>query len=175
MNDNGLPDQKAAMEQLAERHDWIDLDRVGIYGHSGGGYATAAALFQYPDFFHVGVAGAGNHDNRSYTYYWGEKYQGLLREQEGDSYENQANQLDAENLEGELLLSYGTMDDNVHPNMTLLVIDKLIEHNKDFDLVVMPNRDHGYSEEPYHIRRTWDYFVQHLQDREPPTEYEIER
>jgi len=176
MNDNGLPDQKAAMEQLAERHDWIDLDRVGIYGHSGGGYATAAALFQYPDFFHVGVASAGNHDNRSYTYYWGEKYQGLLRgTEDGDTYENQANQLDAKNLEGELLLSYGTMDDNVHPNMTLLVIDRLIEHNKDFDLVVMPNRDHGYADEPYHIRRTWDYFVRHLQDRDPPVEYEIER
>jgi dipeptidyl aminopeptidase/acylaminoacyl peptidase len=176
MNDNGIPDQKAAMEQLADRHDWIDLDRVGIYGHSGGGYATASALFQYPDFFHVGVASAGNHDNRGYTAYWGEKYQGLLRDSAGvDTYANQANQLQADNLEGELLLSYGTMDDNVSPNMTLLVVDQLIEHNKDFDTLVMPNRDHGYRNEPYFIRRTWDYFVRHLLDTEPPEEYEISR
>ncbi len=176
MNDNGIPDQKAGMEQLAKRHDWIDLDRVGIYGHSGGGYATTSALFQYPDFFDVGVASAGNHDNRGYTDYWGEKYQGLRSDSaEGDGYVNQANQLQAQNLEGELLLAYGTMDDNVSPNMTLLVINQLIEHNKDFDLVVMPNRDHGFSDEPYFIRRTWDYFVRHLLEKKPPEEYEITR
>ncbi len=176
MADNGLPDQRAVMEQLAERHDWIDLDRVGIYGHSGGGFATAAALFDHPDFFHVGVSGAGNHDNRSYTYYWGEKYQGLLQDtDEGDTYTNQANQLRVDGLAGELMLSYGTLDDNVHPNMTQLVIDQLIEHNKDFDLLVMPNRDHGYANEPYVLRRTWDYFVEHLLNEAPPTEYEIER
>jgi len=176
MNDNGIPDQKAAIEQLARRHDWIDLDRVGIYGHSGGGYATTSALFQYPDFFDVGVASAGNHDNRGYTAYWGEKYQGLRSDStDGGEYVNQANQLEAENLEGELLLAYGTMDDNVSPNMTLLVINQLIEHNKDFDLIVMPNRDHGFSDEPYFIRRTWDYFVQHLLETDPPEEYEITR
>ena len=176
MADNGLPDQRAVMEQLADRHDWIDLDRVGIYGHSGGGFATAAALFDHPDFFHVGVAGAGNHDNRSYTYYWGEKYQGLLQDtEEGDTYTNQANQLRVEGLTGELMLSYGTIDDNVNPNMTKLVIEQLIEHNKDFDLVVMPNRDHGYANEPYILRRTWDYFVKHLLGETPPSEYAIER
>ncbi|WP_103027175.1 S9 family peptidase [Salinibacter altiplanensis] len=201
MSDNGIPDQKAGIEQLAKRHDWIDADRVGIYGHSGGGYATTSALFQYPDFFDVGVASAGNHDNRGYTDYWGEKYQGLqsgsatedstgedstredyvgegsTREDstEEEGYAGQANQLQAENLEGELLLAYGTMDDNVSPNMTLLVISQLIEHNKDFDLVVMPNRDHGFSSEPYFIRRTWDYFVRHLLEKTPPEEYEITR
>lgn len=176
MADNGLPDQRAVMEQLAERHDWIDLSRVGMYGHSGGGFATAAALFDHPDFFHVGVSGAGNHDNRGYTYYWGEKYQGLLHEAEnGDTFTNQANQLRVENLHGHLLLSYGTLDDNVHPNMTLQVIDALIEHNKDFDLIVMPNRNHGYANEPYVLRRTWDYFVEHLLGETPPAEYTIER
>jgi dipeptidyl aminopeptidase/acylaminoacyl peptidase len=109
--------------------------RAGIYGHSGGGFATAAALFQYPEFFKVGVSSAGNHDNRGYTYYWGEKFQGLLeREPTGDNYENQAVQKMAGNLEGKLLISYGTMDTNVHPSMTLLVIDELIRQNKDFDL-----------------------------------------
>ena len=174
MADNGLPDQKAAMRELARRHAWIDLDRVGIYGHSGGGFATAAALLHHPDFFHVGVASAGNHDNRGYTYYWGEKWQGLLEETEdGDNYENQANHLFAENLEGKLLLTYGTMDSNVHPNTTLLLVDALIDANRDFDLMVFPNRGHGYSGEPYHLRLTWDYFVRHLLGKEPPAGYRI--
>jgi len=176
MADNGLPDQKSAMRELARQHDWIDLDRVGIFGHSGGGFATAAALLHHPDFFHVGVAGAGNHDNRGYTYYWGEKWQGLLETtDDGDNYENQANHLFAENLEGKLLLTYGTMDSNVHPNTTLLLIDALIEANKDFDLMVFPNRGHGYAGEAYNVRLTWDYFVRHLLGKEPPTEYRIGR
>lgn len=174
MADNGLPDQKSAMRELARRYDWIDLDRVGIFGHSGGGFATAAALLHHPDFFHVGVAGAGNHDNRGYTYYWGEKWQGLLEvTEDGDNYENQANHLFAENLRGRLLLTYGTMDANVHPNTTLLLIDALIAANKDFDVMVFPNRGHGYAGEPYNIRITWDYFVRHLLGKEPPAGYRI--
>ncbi|MDX1591924.1 MAG: DPP IV N-terminal domain-containing protein [Balneolaceae bacterium] len=177
MSDNGLPDQIAAMEQLAERYDFIDIERAGIYGHSGGGFATASALFQYPEFFKVGVSSAGNHDNRGYTYYWGEKYQGLLEETgDGeDTYTNQANHLQAENLEGKLMISYGTMDTNVHPSMTLLVVNELIRHNKDFELIVMPNRGHGFGNEPYHLRRTWDFFVEHLKGAEPPEEYQIMR
>lgn len=176
MADNGLPDQIAAMQQLAERYDFIDINRAGIYGHSGGGFATAAAMFRHPEFFKVGVASAGNHDNRGYTFYWGEKFQGLLEETEdGDTYTNQAVHLMAENLEGKLLISYGTMDTNVHPAMTLLVIDELIRHNKDFDVMVMPNRGHGYANEPYKIRRTWDYFVTHLMGKTPPSAYRISR
>ncbi len=174
MGDNGLEDQKYGMQQLAERHDWIDLDRVGIYGHSGGGYATAGALFRYPDFFHAGVSSAGNHDNRGYTYYWGEKFQGLREiSNDEDTYDAQGNPAKAENLEGDLLISYGTMDANVHPNLTLQVIDELIEHNKDFDVIVMPNRGHGYSGEPYHIRKTLDHFVRSLLDEEPPEEFDL--
>lgn len=176
MSDNGLPDQITAMEQLGERYDFIDIDRAGIYGHSGGGFATTSAMFQHPEFFKVGVSGAGNHDNRGYTYYWGEKYQGLLEEEDYlDNYTNQAVQRKAENLEGKLLISYGTMDTNVHPSMTLLVVDALIHHNKDFDLIVMPNRGHGYANEPYKIRHTWDYFVRHLAGKTPPHEYRITR
>ncbi len=175
MADNGLPDQIAAMRELAARYDWIDLDRVGIYGHSGGGFATAAALLRHPDFFHVGVASAGNHDNRGYTFYWGEKYHGPYEVDEDgtDSFENQALHLMADRLEGKLLLSYGTMDSNVHPNMTLLLIDALIDANKDFDLIVMPNRGHGYANEAYSVRRTWDYFVEHLLGADTPHEYRI--
>jgi dipeptidyl-peptidase 4 len=176
MADNGLPDQIAGMEQLAEQYSFIDLDRAGIYGHSGGGFATAAAMFQFPEFFKVGVSSAGNHDNRGYTYYWGEKFQGMLEHDEfSDNYENQAVQNMAGNLKGKLLISYGTMDTNVHPSMTLLVIDELIRQNKDFDLIVMPNRGHGYANEPYHVRRTWDYFVKHLAGETPPFEYQFNR
>lgn len=175
MADNGLPDQIAAMRQLAERYDWIDLERAGIYGHSGGGYATAVAMLAHPDFFRVGVASAGNMDNRGYTFYWGEKWQGpLVRNPDGtDSYTNQAAHLLAGNLEGKLLITYGTLDDNVHPAMTLLLVDELIRHNKDFDLMVFPNRGHGYANEPYHLRITWDYFVRHLLGAEPPRGYRI--
>jgi dipeptidyl-peptidase 4 len=176
MSDNGLPDQITAMQQLAERYDFIDIDRAGMFGHSGGGFATAAAMFQYPDFFKVGVSSAGNHDNRGYTYYWGEKFQGLLSEtDDGDTYTNQANQLQAENLQGHLMISYGTMDTNVHPAMTLLVVDELIRHNKDFELIVMPNRGHGYANEPYHLRKSWDFFVKYLLGATPPEGYQIAR
>jgi len=177
MVDNGLPDQIAAMRQLAEQHEWIDIDRAGIYGHSGGGFATAAALLLHPDFFKVGVASAGNHDNRSYTYYWGEKWHGQLEERPDgtDTYTNQAVHLMAGNLEGRLLISYGTLDTNVHPVSTLLLVDELIRHNKDFDLMVFPNRGHGYANEAYNLRITWDYFVRHLLGSEPPAGYRISR
>jgi len=177
MGDNGLPDHISAMRELAASRPYMDLDRVGIYGHSGGGFATAAALLRHPDFFHVGVAGAGNHDNAGYTFYWGEKYHGPFeRGADGThSYEVQANHLQAENLRGRLLLSYGTMDNNVHPNTTLLLIDRLIAANKDFDVLVMPNRGHGYAGEAYAVRRTWDYFVQYLLGMTPPRQYAFGR
>ena len=175
MGDNGLPDQVAGMRQLAERHPWIDLERAGIYGHSGGGYASARAILAYPDFFKVAVSQAGNHDNRLYEDDWGEKWQGLLVENPDGttSYDNQANQLLAGNLRGKLLLAHGTMDDNVPPYGTLALVDALIEANEDFDLILFPNRRHGFGNEAYMMRRRWDYFVQHLLGAEPPQEYEI--
>lgn len=177
MADNGLPDQRAAMTELARRHQFIDLDKVGIYGHSGGGFATAAALLTNPDFFKVGVSSAGNIDNRGYTYYWGEKYQGLLTKNAdgSDSYTNQSLPMKAENLQGKLLISYGTMDSNVHPNMALLLINELIRADKDFDMMVMPNRGHGYFNEVFNLRITWNYFIEHLLDMKPNAEFRIER
>src|SRR5207247_897483 len=164
MGDNTLPDQVSGMQQLARRYPWIDIDRAGIYGHSGGGYAAAGAMFRYPDFFKVGVSEAGNHDNRSYEDDWGEKWQGLLQvNPDGTTnYDNQANQLVARNLKGKLLLAHGTLDANVPPYNTLLVVDALIKAKKDFDLLLLPNRGHGFGNEPYMIRRRWDYFVRHL-------------
>ncbi len=173
MGDNGIPDQIAALKQLAEYYPWMDLNRVGIWGHSGGGFASTRAILSYPDFYKVAVSGAGNHDNRCYEDDWGEKWQGLLKQyQDGSTnYDNQANQLLAENLKGKLLLAHGTMDSNVPPYNTLLMVDALIKTNKDFDLILFPNRSHGFGREPYMIRKRWDYFVRHLLGVEPPKEY----
>ena len=173
MGDSGVPDQKAAIEQLAKKHAWLDINRVGIWGHSGGGFASTNAILKYPDFFKVAVSGAGNHDNRTYADPWGEKWQGLLvtNEDGTTNYDNQANQLLVENLKGKLLLAHGTMDDNVPPNNTLVVVDALIDANKDFDLLMLPNRRHGFSREPYMMRKRWDYFVKHLMSATPPKEF----
>jgi dipeptidyl aminopeptidase/acylaminoacyl peptidase len=175
MGDNGLPDQVAAMRELAQRYSWIDLDRAGIYGHSGGGYAAADAMLRYPDFFKVGISEAGNHDNRNYEDDWAEKWQGLLvKNADGTtSYDNQANQLQAEHLKGKLLIAYGTTDNNVPPDNSLLLVDELIKANKDFDLLALPNRRHGFGSEPYMIRRRWDYLVRWLLGAEPPAGFRL--
>jgi dipeptidyl-peptidase 4 len=176
MGDNTLPDQIAGMKELAAKYPWIDIDRAGIWGHSGGGFATADAMFRYPDFFKVGISESGNHDNREYEDDWGERYQGLLvTNADGTTnYDDQANENLAKNLKGHLLLAHGTMDDNVPPYNTLLVVDALIKANKDFDLLLLPNQRHGYGAENYYmIRRRWDYFVRYLLGAEPPHEYEL--
>src|SRR6516225_2497844 len=175
MGDNTLADQVAGMRELARRFSWIDVDRAGIYGHSGGGYAAADAMFRYPDFFKVGISEAGNHDNRNYEDDWAEKWEGLLQKRAdgSDNYDSQANQNIAKNLKGKLLLAHGTMDRNVPPYNTLLVVNELIKANKDFDLLLLPNRGHGFGNEPYMVRRRWDYFVKYLLGAEPPYEYEM--
>jgi dipeptidyl-peptidase 4 len=175
LGDNTLPDQVAAMKQLAQKYPYIDLERVGIYGHSGGGYAAADAMFRYPDFFKVGISEAGNHDQRNYEDDWGERYQGLLKKSADGTtnYDDQANQSIAKNLKGKLLLAHGTMDDNVPPSNTMLVVNELIKANKDFDLLLLPNRHHGFGNEPYMIRRRWDYFVRNLLGMEPPAGFEL--
>ncbi len=176
MGDNGLPDQVAGMKELGRRFPWIDLDRVGIWGHSGGGYASLGAMLRYPDFFKVAVSESGNHDNREYEDDWGEKWQGLLeRKPDGTgTYDSQANQNLAKNLKGKLLLVHGTLDNNVPPYNTLLVVSELVKANKDFDLLLLPNRAHGYGPDtPYSMRRRWDYFVRNLLGAEPPPTYEF--
>ncbi|MGA7525367.1 MAG: DPP IV N-terminal domain-containing protein [Acidobacteriaceae bacterium] len=176
MGDNTLPDQVAGIRELAQKYPFIDLGRVGIYGHSGGGNATTEAMLRYPDFFKVGVAESGNNDNREYEDDWGERYQGLLvtRPDGTTNYDDQANQRFAKGLKGHLLLADGTMDPNVPPNSTLLVVDALVKANKDFDLLMLPNMHHGYGPEAnYMTRRRWDYFVRWLLNTEPPHEYEL--
>jgi dipeptidyl aminopeptidase/acylaminoacyl peptidase len=174
--DNTVPDQVAGMKDLARQNPWIDIDRAAMWGHSGGGFITADAMFRYPDFFKVGISESGNHDQREYEDDWGERYQGLLTKgADGtDSYDVEANQTFAKNLKGHLLLAHGTMDNNVPPYNTLLVVDALIKANKDFDLLMLPNQPHGYGNASnYMMRRRWDYFVKWLLNAEPPKEYEI--
>jgi dipeptidyl aminopeptidase/acylaminoacyl peptidase len=176
MGDNTLPDQVAALKELGAAHPWIDLTRVGMWGHSGGGNATADAMFRYPDFFKVGWAESGNHDNRNYENDWGEMYQGLLTlEKNGvTNYDNQANQLQASHLQGHLMLTYGTMDDNVPPESTLLVVQALIKANRDFDMIAIPNARHAYGyATPYITKRRWDYFVRYLGGDIPPQSYAL--
>lgn len=181
MGDNGIPDQIAMIRELGARHSWMDTSRVGIFGHSGGGFASTRAILAYPDFYDVAVSGAGNHDNRNYADPWGEKWQGLLKGMNNDgvtddqstNYDNQANQLLADNLKGKLLLTHGTLDSNVPPYNTLLVVNALIEANKDFDMIMFPNRGHGYYSEDYMMRKRWGYFVKHLKNVDPPKEFEF--
>lgn len=177
MSTNTLPDQVAGIRQLSQRYSYIDTTKVGIWGHSGGGFATAAALFRYPDFFKVGISESGNHDNRNYEDDWGERYIGLLTKgADGkDNYEAQANQTYAKNLKGKLMLAHGMMDNNVPPYNTMLVVDALTKANKDYDLVIFPNAGHGFgADSPYMMRRRWDYFVKNLLGKEPPREYKLE-
>ena len=176
VGDNTLPDQITGMKQLAQRFPFIDISRVGIWGHSGGGNATGTAMFRYPEFFKVGIAESGNHDNRNYEDDWAEKWQGLLvTGKDGKSnYDDQANQNHAANLKGKLLLMHGMMDDNVPSSSTMLVVDALIKANKDFDLLLLPNARHGYGEYSlYVMRKRWDYFVTNLLGASHPDAYSI--
>ena len=176
MAENTLKDQMDGIRQLAAKYPYMDLDRVGVWGHSGGGYATAFAMFQYPDFYKVGISESGNHDNRNYEDDWGERYIGLLvKDDKGKSlYDDQATQTHAKNLKGKLLLAHGGKDDNVPPYNTYLVVDALVKANKDFDLIIFPNARHGYGVDSYYMmRRRWDYFVRHLLNAEPPKEFVI--
>jgi dipeptidyl aminopeptidase/acylaminoacyl peptidase len=175
--DNTLPDQVAGMKELAQKYPWIDIDRAAMWGHSGGGFIAADAMFRYPDFFKVGISESGNHDQRAYEDDWGERYQGLLaKDDKGiDNYEVEANQGVAKDLKGHLLLAHGLMDGNVPPYNTLLVVDALIKANKDFDLLLFPYQAHGYgADSSYMMRRRWDYFVKWLLGVDPPKEYKMQ-
>ncbi len=170
MADCGIPDHVVAIKQLADKYKFIDLERVGITGYSGGAYAATRAILMYPDFFKVAVAAAGNHDLRCYPASYGEKYNSL----DTTTYADQSNAAHAEKLQGKLLLIHGEMDDNVHPCATMQLIDALIKHNKDFDMLMMPNQNHRSTfDHPYYWRRHWDYFVQHLLGKIPPKNYNI--
>lgn len=161
-----IPDHVAAIRQLAESRRWMDLDRVGIFGHSGGGLASTKAMLMEPDFYQVAVSSSGDHDDEMYHAWWGEKFYGL---NDQFDYRAHANVSLVENLKGKLLLAHGEMDDNVTPHLTMRLVDALIKANKDFDLLIVPNADHSMIvNQAYWFRRRWDYFVRHLMGETPP-------
>lgn len=168
LRDYGLADQKAAIIQLADRYKFIDIHRVGIHGHSGGGFMSTAAILQYPDFFKAAVSCAGNHDNRIYNRWWSETHHGVKETitDKGDTtfvYAIKSNPEIAKQLKGHLLLIHGDIDNNVHPGNTLRVVEALIRANKRFDLLILPEQRHGFGTmEEYFYWRLVDYFSQHL-------------
>ncbi len=168
----GLEDHIAAIKQLAAKYPYLNLDEVGIYGHSGGGYATVRAMLAYPDFYKVGVASSGEQDMRGYLVGWGERYEGPLND---DNYLESSNPVFAlkARLKGKLLIAWGDMDDNVSPSLELQLVHSLIQTNQDFDTLVLPNRNHSYAVDPYFIRRRWDYLVENLLGASPPKRYQI--
>ncbi|MCW3073859.1 MAG: peptidase [Flaviaesturariibacter sp.] len=168
LRDYGLADQKGAIEQLADRHSFIDIDRVGIHGHSGGGFMSTAAMLVYPDFFKVAVSSSGNHDNSIYNRWWSEKHHGVKEQigEKGDTtfaYSIDKNQDLAKNLKGHLMLTTGEIDNNVHPAGTMRMVNAFIKANKRFDLVILPGQRHAYGDmTEYFFWRMADYFSQHL-------------
>jgi dipeptidyl aminopeptidase/acylaminoacyl peptidase len=167
LRDYGLADKKAAIEQLAKRHAFIDLDRVGMWGHSGGGFMTAAAMFGYPDFFKVGISESGNHDNAIYNRWWSEKHDGVKEVIKDDKvtfeYDIDKNQDIAKNLKGHLMLVTGDIDNNVHPANTYRMADALIKANKRFDFMVLPGVRHSFaSVSAYVNQRRGEYFCRYL-------------
>ena len=168
LRDYGLEDQKYAIQQLASRHGYIDINRVGIHGHSGGGFMSTAAILKYPDFFKVAVSCAGNHDNSIYNRWWSEQHHGILEEvsASGDTtftYKIATNQQIAKNLKGHLMLVHGDVDDNVNPANTLRVVDALIRANKRFDMLILPGQKHGFGDmNEYFFWRMADYYSEWL-------------
>ena len=178
LRDYGLADKKAAIEQLADRFKFIDRDKVGIHGHSGGGFMSTAAMLVYPDIFKVAVSNAGNHDNSIYNRWWSEKHNGVKENisDKGDttfSYLIDKNPEIAKNLKGKLLLIHGEIDNNVHPANTIRVVNALIKANKRFDMLILPTQRHGFGDmNEYWFWRTADYFTKYLlgDDTERPVD-----
>ncbi len=168
LRDFGLADKKAAAEQLADRYPFIDINKVGITGHSGGGFMSTAAMLVYPDFFKVAVSESGNHDNSIYNRWWSEKHNGLKETitPKGDTtfqYSIDKNQDLAKNLKGHLLLSTGDIDNNVSPSNTIRLINALIKANKRFDYVLLPGQRHAYGDmTEYFFWQKGDYFCKYL-------------
>lgn len=168
LRDYGLADKKAAVEQLADRYSFIDIDRVGIHGHSGGGFMSTAAMLVYPDFFKVAVSSSGNHDNSIYNRWWSEKHHGVKENvsESGDTsfvYSIEKNPDLAKNLKGRLMLTTGDIDNNVHPANTIRMVNALIKANKRFDFVLLPGQRHAYTDmSEYFFWMLADYYSKWL-------------
>ena len=165
-----MEDHVNGIRTLAKTRPWMDIDRVGVFGSSGGGFATAHALMNYPDFYKVGVSSAGNHEMRAYVRLWGETFHGKL---EAADYDKVFAGNSAARLQGKLLLAHGEMDDNVHPAMTLRLADALIKAGKRFDMLIMPNVEHRIMRNPYFQRATQNYFLEHLMGVDLPSDVDM--
>lgn len=180
LRDYGLADKKATAEQLADRFSFIDISKVGIHGHSGGGFMSTAAMLVYPDFFKVAVSNAGNHDNSIYNRWWSEKHHGVkeIISDKGDTtftYSIDKNPDVAKNLKGKLLLIHGEIDNNVHPANTMRVVNALIKANKRFDMLLLPTQRHGFGDmTEYWFWKTADYFSYWLMGDTTEREVDIE-
>lgn len=168
LRDYGLADKKAVAEQLADRYKFLDINKVGIHGHSGGGFMSTAAMLVYPDFFKVAVSSAGNHDNSIYNRWWSEKHHGVkeIISEKGDTsfqYNIDKNPDIAKNLKGRLMLFHGEIDNNVHPANTMRVVNALIKANKRFDMKLLPTQRHGFGDmNEYFFWGMCDYFARWL-------------
>ena len=167
LRDYGLEDQKYAIQQLGAKYPWIDLGRVGIHGHSGGGFMSTAAILKYPDFFKAAVSCAGNHDNNIYNRWWSEQHHGIQEKIEaGDTtfvYSIETNPQIAKNLKGHLMLVHGDIDNNVHPANTIRVVNALIRANKRFDMLILSGQRHGFGDmNEYFFWRMADYYCEWL-------------
>lgn len=186
LRDYALADDKCGIEQLAERYPFIDITRVGIFGHSGGGFMSTAAICTYPDFYKAAVSSSGNHDNTIYNQWWGETHHGLKEitaqetkkvksdktgkdttitmEKTKFEYKVPTNMELAKNLKGHLMLVHGEADNNVHPAHTMRMVDALLKAGKNFDLVILPGQPHVYSgqSKDFYERKMWAHFAKHL-------------
>jgi dipeptidyl aminopeptidase/acylaminoacyl peptidase len=182
MQEFGLEDHVAAIRQLARERPYMDIDRVGVYGHSFGGYTTMKAILGYPDFFKVASASAGPYDLygmyaldvffKPPVFANGSAHAGSPADRPTNWGAIDLTQ-QADRLKGKLLISFGDLDENAYPAVTARMVNALIAANKSFDLIYMPNRPHGFAGEPYFIRRRWDFFVRNLLGAEPPANYQI--
>ncbi len=161
-----LKDHVGAIKQLGRRYSWIDTTRVGIFGHSAGGYDAAHAVLAYPDFYKVAVASSADHDHRMEKAWWPEMYMGWPVD---SAYHLQSNITMAGNLKGKLLITHGGIDENVNPSATFKLAEALIKEDKEFDMLILPSQRHGYQGDhlKYFAKRRWNYFVKHLRGVEP--------
>ncbi|WP_026950107.1 S9 family peptidase [Algoriphagus mannitolivorans] len=169
---DGTTDHVLAISQLAEKEKFLDITRVGIFGHSAGGYDAGRAMLLHPEFYKVGVASAGDHDFRMEKAWWPEMYMGYPV---GEYYHEQSNITNAKNLKGHLLLAHGGIDENVNPSATFKLAEELIKAGKDFDLFIWPSRNHSFGRPPgdYFTKKRWDYFIEHLMGEKPIRHYQI--
>ncbi|HSF52638.1 MAG TPA: DPP IV N-terminal domain-containing protein [Algoriphagus sp.] len=169
---DGTTDHVLAITQLASKERFLDITKVGIFGHSAGGYDAGRAMLLHPDFYKVGVASAGDHDFRMEKAWWPEMYMGYPV---GDYYHEQSNITNAANLKGHLLLAHGGLDENVNPSATFKLAENLIKAGKDFDLFIWPSRNHSFGRPPgdYFTKKRWDYFIEHLMGEKPIRHYQL--